>query len=388
MPRLFFSFFEASEYQERVVSPPFFGPFSLLLLPRLFKCCRVFGAFRVVVVPLNSRPDGGEIFWPGWKASFVYSLEHGSAACDDRPTRGGVMNNDDVLKQFDRLNIWKQGDQRAPHKPLLVLYALGRWQQGQTEVSFRTVEKDLTGLLREFGRPRTSDHPEQPYWRLQNDGVWTVQASDDLPRKIRGDIPTVTALRSHDVRAGFSEVVKAALTADPSLLVRIATSLLERHFPESIHPDILSAVGLSLTQSSTEQKRDPQFRHKVLTAYQWRCAVCGFDVRLGSVSIALDAAHIRWHQYGGPAAESNGFALCVLHHRTFDLGAFTVNHDGVLLVSDQANGSTGFQEALLRHHGQKVYPAQRPEWSPGKAFLDWHGKEVFKGSARHLEILA
>jgi putative restriction endonuclease len=30
-----------------------------------------------------------------------------------------------VLQRFDQLNIWKQGDQRAPHKPLLVLYALG-----------------------------------------------------------------------------------------------------------------------------------------------------------------------------------------------------------------------------------------------------------------------
>jgi len=54
----------------------------------------------------------------------------------------------------------------------------------------------------------------------------------------------------------------------------------------------------------------------VLRAYEYRCAVCGFDVRLGSVSIALDAAHIRWHQAGGPETESNGLALCVLRERT------------------------------------------------------------------------
>jgi putative restriction endonuclease len=73
------------------------------------------------------------------------------------------------------------------------------------------------------------------------------------------------------------------------------------------------------------EKLDPQFRLRVLTAYEYRCAVCGFDVRLGSVSIALDAAHIRWHQAGGPELERNGLALCVLHHKTFDLGALTVN---------------------------------------------------------------
>ena len=31
----------------------------------------------------------------------------------------------EILTRFDDLGTWKQGDQRAPHKPLLVLYALG-----------------------------------------------------------------------------------------------------------------------------------------------------------------------------------------------------------------------------------------------------------------------
>ena len=148
---------------------------------------------------------------------------------------------------------------------------------------------------------------------------------------------------------------------------------------------VLDAVGLDLDVAATaDRRRDPRFRQRVLTAYEWRCVVCGLDVRLGSVSIALDAAHIRWHQAGGPAEERNGLALCVLHHKTFDLGAYTVNGEGVLLVSDQAHGSTGFQETLLRHHGRRVRPPQRPEWKPHPDFLGWHGREVFKGEARHL----
>ena len=292
-----------------------------------------------------------------------------------------------VLQEFDDLSIWKKGDQRAPHKPLLILYALGRWQRGLPEVTFLETERDLTALLREFGPPRRSDHPEQPFWRLQSDGVWTVKAPPGLATKKRGDIPLVTALRSADVHAGFSDDVKAAFAADPSLVPQVAARLLERHFPESIHPDILSAVGLSLSLTiDTAKKRDPHFRLKVLTAYEYRCAVCGFDVRLGTVSIALDAAHIQWHQAGGPAKESNGLALCVLHHKTFDLGAFTLSGKGVLLVSDQANGSTGFQESLLSFHGKEVRAPQRPEWAPQSGFVDWHGREVFKGEARHVAV--
>ena len=94
---------------------------------------------------------------------------------------------------------------------------------------------------------------------------------------------------------------------------------------------------------------------------------------------------LRRRQVGSRDREGNGLALCVLHHKTFDLGAFTLSAEGVLLVSDQAHGTTGFEEALLRHHGKSARPPQRPEFKPDAAFLGWHGREVFKGAARHLE---
>lgn len=296
------------------------------------------------------------------------------------------MDREEALHLFDKLNVWSRGDQRAPHKPLLVLYALGRWSRGETaDIPFKLVDTDLTGLLKEFGPPRQSYHPEYPFWRLQNDGVWTVHATGPLtPRQSSTDAKK-SDLLAKDATGGFSPEVRAALQTDPGLATEIAARLLESHFPESIHADILAAVGLTLgVDKAAAKKRDPQFRQRVLTAYEYRCAVCGFDVRLGWVSIALDAAHIRWHQAGGPDEESNGLALCVLHHKSFDLGAFTVNHDGVLLVSDQAHGTEGFQEALMRHHAKAVRPPQRQDWKPAPASLDWHAREVFKGEPRSL----
>jgi hypothetical protein len=65
-------------------------------------------------------------------------------------------------------------------------------------------------------------------------------------------------------------------------------------------------------------------------------------------------------------------------------GTYTVSPEGVLLVSDQANGGEGFHHTLLRHHGNQVRPPQRPEWSPEPTFLGWHAREVFKGAARHI----
>ncbi len=291
-----------------------------------------------------------------------------------------------ILQHFDRLNVWSRGGQRAPHKPLLVLYALGHWVRGERgDIPFRDVDRDLTPLLKEFGPPRQSYHPEYPFWRLQNDGVWQVHADGPLKSR-KGNIdPPKGELLAQDARGAFSADVQDALRADPALAGAVATRLLENHFPESLHPDILAAVGLDLGAPLTAtRKRDPQFRQRVLTAYEYRCAVCGFDVRLGSVPIALAAAHIKWHQAGGPDREGNGLALCVLHHKTFDLGAFTFSPEGVLLVSDQAHGTAGFEEALLRHHGKSVRQPQRPEFKPEAIFLIWHGREVFKGAARHL----
>lgn len=295
------------------------------------------------------------------------------------------MTDSNVLDKFASLNVWSRGDQRAPHKPLLVLYALGRWYRGERDaVAFRDVEPDLTELLKRFGPPRQSYHPEYPFWRLQNDGVWQVTASGPLTARKGNSDPPKGELIANDARGVFSDEVRAALLADPILPSKIAARLLANHFPDSLHEDILDAVGLDLTGPAVgARKRDPQFRQRVLTAYEWKCAVCSFDVRLGSVSIALDAAHVRWHQAGGPAVESNGLALCVLHHKTFDLGAFTVMPSGLLLVSDQAVGTFGFQEALMSFHGKPIRPAQKPEWCPASEHLDWHRSEVFKGEARH-----
>lgn len=131
------------------------------------------------------------------------------------------MGTEPILNRFDDLSIWKKGDQRAAHKPLLVLYTLGRWQRGQSDVTFREAEPDLTALLREFGPPRKSDHPEQPFWRLQRDGVWTVHAPAGLALEKGADIPRVTA-RPFYLRLSSSRVMNADDMGGAPLLIPVS----------------------------------------------------------------------------------------------------------------------------------------------------------------------
>ena len=229
----------------------------------------------------------------------------------------------EILERFENLNVWRRRGERAPHKPLLVLLTLGRLLRGGDRlVPYREVDPALRRLLEEFGPPRKSFHPEYPFWRLQNDGLWLVTKKDRLQRRSSNTDVLKSELIKHDVSGGFTPEVYKALKRDAALFRDVTTALLEGHFPETVHDDILSAVEISFGDSagSPRRRRDPRFRSDVVRAYEHRCAICGLDLRLGTQDVALEAAHIRWKQNGGPDTVPNGLALCTLHHKVFDRG--------------------------------------------------------------------
>jgi putative restriction endonuclease len=157
------------------------------------------------------------------------------------------------------------------------------------------------------------------------------------------------------------------------------------NFPETIHEDILQAVGIDLEEigeTAGRVRRCPKFREKVLQAYEYRCAVCGFDLRMGHTPVALEAAHIKWHQAGGPDEEVNGLALCALHHKLFDRGTFTLSNKLDVLVSDKANGLMSLEPWLLKYHGKKLHYPQSTRYTPQDEYLSWHTREVFQGTCR------
>ncbi|MFC1706396.1 HNH endonuclease [Planctomycetota bacterium] len=91
-----------------------------------------------------------------------------------------------------------------------------------------------------------------------------------------------------------------------------------------------------------------------------------------------------WHQAGGPDVVNNGLALCVLHHKLFDRGAFTVGLDHRVQVSELVHGTTGFNEWVLGYHEKDIAEPVNVDYAVADRFLRWHGKEVFRGRARLL----
>ena len=187
------------------------------------------------------------------------------------------------------------------------------------------------------------------------------------------------------MHGGFNNDVYGYLSSNRSSAIRIVNSILNNNFPESIHEDILQAVNLEVQEEAINRnRRDPYFRDRVLTAYEHQCAVCGFNVRVGNPLVAIEAAHIKWHQAGGPDTESNGIALCTLHHKLYDRGAFTVNDKMKVSISDQAHGTNGFSEWLLAFDGKEIRSPQRSSYYPNAIFTNWHVREVFQGYGREI----
>ena len=309
------------------------------------------------------------------------------------------LSSQDVLKAFDRIRVFQRGEQRAVHKPLLILMALARIAQGAPRmVRFDEIDAPFKQLLAEFGPSSAPSSRHYPFWHLATDGLWQLDGPASLLNRPAGATPNLGELRQGQVAGGFSPEVDAALRHDRALRAQLAHQLLDAHFPETLHGDILGALGLDLstptdddspaagtTTTRTQARRDPRFRERVLRAYEYRCCVCGFDLRIGNITAGLEAAHIKWFQAKGPDVEANGLALCALHHKVFDLGAFTILPDTYSLVfSQHAVAGEASRHMLMGFHGAGIIMPQSKDYYPRAEFLAWHEKEVFKKPGRSL----
>ncbi len=282
------------------------------------------------------------------------------------------------------MRTWARGDERAPHKPLLLLLALGRVQRGEDRlVPFKDVREPLRRLLMEFGPSRDSYHPEYPFWRLQHDGLWEVPGGEHLEPRRGNTNPSLGALLG--VSGGFPEAVDDVLRARPDLVRELGHEVLNAHFPSSLHESILGSVGLDLDPPAilgARRARDRAFRDLVLRAYGYQCAVCGLDARLDGAAIGLEAAHVHWHASRGPDAVENGLCLCPLHHKALDLGLLALGQQRRLLVSSRLHGGDAVEAQLGRYHGRELVGPLHGQPCVADVHAEWHRREVFKAPSR------
>ncbi len=309
------------------------------------------------------------------------------------------MTPEQLLERLAAVRIDRSHGGRAPHKPLLLLLALGRVGLGPESrlIPYETADERFKELWEDFGRPGAPPRVHYPFGRLRNDDrLWEIPEESLLSTGRAADL-RVSEAKGLGITGGFRREVHDLLSSDADLVSRAAHQILTEHFPPSIHQDIVEAVRLAAGRPfrgadepmprrgrkvREYTPRDPLFRKAVLEAYDERCAVCEHDIRFGDRLLGLEAAHIRWHSHDGRDVVPNGLALCSVHHKALDLGAMGLEGKGGgyrVLVSGRVRGRSPAARRLVGLRGRAIRLPVRAKDAPDRGVVEWHRVEVFRG---------
>lgn len=284
---------------------------------------------------------------------------------------------------LDDLRTYRRGGRRAVHKPLMLLLLLARAGRGApSDLSYAELDAELSRLLREFGPPRGRQQTEFPFWHLQSDGVWVVRDADRIPLRKGSSNPSRRSLLAHDAMGHVPGAYWSVLADDADLRAELAHRILSEFWPPTLHEPIRQALGLRHAEprereTVTRARRDRSFRDLVLDRCGAQCGICSYDGRLSSEPLALEAAHLMWHCYGGPDDPSNGLTLCSFHHVALDMGAIGISESMRVSVSPHVEGEHA-EEWLRRFDGRPLLRAPgAPTIQP--RFVRWHAREVYRG---------
>ncbi|MFE4173338.1 phosphorothioated DNA-binding restriction endonuclease [Streptomyces sp. NPDC056909] len=302
------------------------------------------------------------------------------------------MTGDELLSALATLRRAQIGNRRAPHKPLLVLWLLGRFAaSGSTAVTYDEAEEPVSRLINDFGpsianRSRAKDRAAMPFVHLERD-LWNLRDRDGNP--IGPDAPERgSLLRTRGAHGRLRPHIEALL-AGPGTLAAAARLLLDQHFTPALETPICDAVGLDLLELESaahdgpakKRRRRAGFTEEVLQAYAYACAFCGFDGALGRNPVGLEAAHVRWHSQDGPDEVNNGLALCSLHHALFDLGVLGLTPALRIQVSQSYVARSDAGRTIDALHGQLITPPRPGQPGINPDHVVWHGLQVFKRPA-------
>jgi DGQHR domain-containing protein len=156
-----------------------------------------------------------------------------------------------IMNRLRKVRTWRKGAQNAPHKPLLLLFALSRLVHGRERlVAFSEIEPVLRLLLKRFDPTLRSIQPEYPFWCLQKDGLWEIPNGESmLPRRGGTDPPRKELVRTNAF-GGLPEFIYKALRQDPSLQRDAVTEILNYHIRPELHDSIRSELGLMFLRPS------------------------------------------------------------------------------------------------------------------------------------------
>lgn len=293
----------------------------------------------------------------------------------------------------------------ALNKPLLILYVLSRYKKGHDRLFdfHMEIHHSLQSLLKRYGPKRKVYETIMPFWRLRNDGFWTLESSN--PHLLTStEEPSLTKAIENNVTGGFDSLSFFQLRNNKSLIDIIAQQLIQTYLPSTLQDQLSIELGFNKPESLTETnkltndfnliqhdiglvKEDMSLNETTRTALvQTRVGQGTF--RAGCLKLypscpvtginfepLLKASHIKpWadcktaHERLDP---HNGIMLTAHIDTLFDSGWISFANGGEVLISNQLDFGTCDRLSLP----ERILQLPKPSY----AYLNWHREHVFKG---------
>lgn len=292
------------------------------------------------------------------------------------------------LDKFSKLRLDRARGDLAPHKPLLLLCVSDLAEQGLLPLEVLPLSPELAYRFHTYwtvvaGRRAQRPDVRLPFHHLSSDGIWSViddRGQPSIDRKL-----TKYARLPRDL---------VAFLEDPANRDKARHLLIAKYFRPSEQVALYEMIGLPLpsrqeiernaTFKSPEEARmagrEARFRVRVVTAYNYTCALTDYRLTTITAGSIVDAAHIHEFRDSRNNDPRNGIALSKNAHWTFDQGLWTLSDDYRVIVAighfSEAGPSHG---ALLEsYHGKQLrLPDDKALW-PNPIHLAWHRKVRFR----------
>ena len=174
------------------------------------------------------------------------------------------MELDELLEKLSKLRLFQKDGKRAPHKPILLLYALGQWQQGRTEIQWTEHEERLQGLLAQFSNGKPS--MENPFVRLTNDASGSLWELTNYAYEL-GDNYSAKKLRDAGASGRLGSLFIGVLRKEQGNLKRIVHFILNNTFPVYQHDEVL--IACNLDNLKNDQKKSKSIKTEDIVHLIW-----------------------------------------------------------------------------------------------------------------------
>lgn len=295
-----------------------------------------------------------------------------------------MANCEHWLRTFAKLRQHGPKDDKAPHKPLLLLSILQLAEQdgppgGELELTPELAFRFFT--LWEIVAHRRSQKGDirYPFHHLSGERCWTPL--DAERRESTDDRRTAFARLDPDL---------SACLGDPLFRGQARRVLIESYFPvdeqialyeafELPVPEDLGEAPTKLVPEEPRRKgREARFRIIIVAAYHYSCALTGYRLTTVGGDSIVDAAHIHDFADSRNNDPDNGIALSKNAHWLFDHGLWTLDDDyRVMVAARHFTEASPDQRGLAEYHGQPIRLPRDERYLPNREYLAWHRRERF-----------